>query len=237
MDDQDLLERVRASLDELIEDFLNFPHAHRTERSMHCHLYHLMAKRGLDRVLKSGGGFSVRGLQNEYPPVIASPGSRHGLFDLVALDASGAAAMTEWNYRAADGRYVPPAIAIELKLGGGLRWNTSGVRLADLEKELSRLADKENGIAHPFLLYFYRVARYQDDDAQVRAFNRLSEIYTEGAGRFPRVTSWLISVEFDPSRGYRRFSASVTRSEDGMVTRTTKVFNDLIGSGPTFPVG
>ncbi len=227
MANSSLLEDIRSGLTELVEDFIEFPHAHRTEQSMHCYLFHLLARRGLDQVRESGAGFGVRMLQKEYPPMRKESGRRHGLLDIVVFDDVRIRKMKQWDWRSLEGLSVAPAAAVELKLNGGLRWRASNVRLSDLDKELARLADERNQIAHPFLLYFYRIARYEDDESMVAAFKRLEQMFTNGASRFPRVSSWLISVEFDPGRRYGRYAGSILRFEDGQATRTVRNFDDL----------
>ncbi|HEX9340504.1 MAG TPA: hypothetical protein VF992_04960 [Thermoplasmata archaeon] len=216
---------VRQSLQELVDQFFSSPHALRTEQSLHCQLYYLLLKHGLNHSHQSGAGFDVSQVQKEYPPRNADKRGRRGRFDLVVFDAADIRSIARWDYSDELKMPIPPTVAIELKLNGGLRWSPDRANLPDIQKELKRLQREENGVRHPFVLYLYRIANLKDARGQVESFKRLEELFVAASMEYRKVSAWLAGTEFDPAQGFKPLTSIEVKVEKGKVARRTHVRN------------
>jgi len=127
--------------------------------------------------------------------------------------------MARWDYTDETKAPVPPTIAIELKLNGGLRWSPDNVSLPDIQKELKRLQSEDNRVKHPFLLYLYRIANLKEAKGQVESFKRLEALFVAASKEYRRVSAWLVGTEFDPAQGFKPLASIEVKVERGEVTR------------------
>src|SRR2546422_7664578 len=140
-----LSDQVERAINRLVNYFFDYPHALRTEQSMHCHLYHLLAEEGVDEIYPSSEGFMVGQLQKEYPPVLADRVGPRGRFDIVVLDRESIGAIGRWDYRLPDGTRVPPHVAVELKLNGGFWRDPESARRPPITKGSVRPGSHRHG--------------------------------------------------------------------------------------------
>ncbi len=78
---------VERSIDQLIQEFIDFPYLHRVEHSIHCQLFHiLLAHEELAQRVSLGTDLGITQLvHKEWPESIARGGNRRGNFDLAVL--------------------------------------------------------------------------------------------------------------------------------------------------------
>ncbi len=204
---------VEKCIDSLFDDFADSPHSFYLENTVHCHVYHLLAEAGLNGSYRTQAGYMVRQLQKEYPPVLGTPGSRRGQFDLVILDAEGINTINEWNHRR-DGNPIGPSVAIELGLNKGFVNDPEKIGSPDIDKELERLAEPANQVGWGFLLYLYRYATYQ-----VEPMEKLIRLVEGKVRAEPRASAFIKAIGFDVEREYAPIEQTELRIEGGVTNK------------------
>ncbi len=210
---------VNLCVDKLVQEFVENPYSFYTESTMHCYLYELLDRAGMNQRLPTNAGYGMRQLQKEYPPIRPETKGRRGHYDLVVFDPESIGAVDQWNHR--HGREpIGPAVAVEMGLNKGLVSNPARVEpnLRASVKELGRLADPNNRVGWGLMLYFYR---YVDSEFHLDSLRRILEILEERAVRAARASTRIVAAGCAPDGPdrYKPRKRYEFRTQDGRATR------------------
>ncbi len=216
---------VEGCVDQLVEDFRQAPNGFYKEGTVHCHLYHLFTLAGLNDVTLTRGGYRMRRVQKEYPPIRPDRDGRRGHYDLVVLDDEAMAKIDWWNHRQkreeALGVPVGPTVAVEVGVNKGLTLDADGTeaRLREAEKEMRRLTNPENEVGMGLLLYLYM---YTLSQRQVMA--AVVDVLREKVTRFRHANLTLAAIGTEPSEGFTEKEFYELRVRDSRLERDEGAF-------------
>ncbi|TWU37501.1 hypothetical protein Q31b_42890 [Novipirellula aureliae] len=176
-----------ATINEVVEDFLEAPYLHRVEHSIHCLLFTALANhRHFQGEYQLHEGNHTQLIHKEWPETIPRPekANRRGNFDLAILSPARVANASLGQFK--EGRIVP-TICIEV----GLDYDCSHLQAdaAKLSNSLNR-ADINRG-------YLIHLVREQNDDPSTNSLlnapghDRISTVYGRvfGDQRFCKLIS------------------------------------------------